>query len=93
MSLRRLWVLVSKLPQDSHTARVLHGEAADWTLDTALLARIGNFVLQTGSAKKVPESMLIHPPGSKGAPKAKTRANGHKTLGAAELDALFTGGG
>jgi len=95
MSARRLWVLVSRLPQDSHTARLLHGESADWSMEAALLARIGNLIIQTHSSKRVPESKLLLPPSARkrarqqdGKPKPKPEKAG----GWRELDALFGGG-
>jgi hypothetical protein len=88
MSLRRLWVLVSRLPPDSHTGRALHGDIADWSLDTFLLARISNLLQQANAqrgGKRVPESQFIQPPASK----AKAQANGQRQLTQAEFDALF----
>lgn len=35
MTLRRLWVLVSKLPQDARCNRILFGDAAQWTPEQA----------------------------------------------------------
>lgn len=65
MSLRRLNVLVSRLPRDSATTRAVNGAAADWGVAEHLLARIANLVHQTGSAKKVPASQLVKPPGQR----------------------------
>lgn len=90
MTLRRLWVLVSKIPRDSNTARLLHGEAAEWVTTDYLLAQIFNEQRRAHAGKRVPDSQLIHPPGSKKArppPKPKPE----RKLGFAELDALFTG--
>lgn len=92
MTLRRLWVLVSRVPQESNTARILHGEAADWHVGDYIAARIANILLQANASKRVPDSQLINPPGSTAA-QVKAKAGGNrKTGGAKELDALFTGG-
>lgn len=85
MSFRRLWVLVDGLPQDSNVARARHGEAAEWQIGDHLLARIANILIYANSSKRPKDSDLVQPPG--------TKARAEKTLGAAELDALFTGGG
>ncbi|MFI0481745.1 hypothetical protein [Actinomadura sp. 9N215] len=90
MTLRRLWVLVSRLPQESATSRAIHGELADWSQDTYLLARIANTLQYANgqrAGKRVPESALIHPPTSTAPRTAKT--NGGKRLTQAEFDALF----
>lgn len=94
MSLRRLWVLVSRLPQESHTARILHGEAAVWKVTDYLLARLTNITHLAHSSKKVPDSALIEPPGGwTQASKPKPKPQPKQRLGAADLDKLFTGGG
>lgn len=62
MSTRRLWVLTSRMPQDSHTARVLHGELAEWRMNELLLARLINTLIQVNSTKTVPQSSLVLPP-------------------------------
>jgi hypothetical protein len=85
MSFRRLWVLVSGLPQDSAVARALHGEAADWRMTDYLLAQLINDSRQAAAGKELPPRKLIQPPGVKQEPR--------KVGGAKELDALFTGGG
>lgn len=85
MSFRRLWVLVDALPQDSAVARAQHGEAAEWQIGDHLLARIANILVYANASKRPKDSDLIQPPGAK--------ARAEKTLGAKELDALFTGGG
>jgi hypothetical protein len=89
MSVRRLWVLVNNLPQDSAVARALHGEAAEWRVGDYLLAVAINDARQRAAGKQLHESKLIIPPGAK----AQHRRPAQKQLGAAELDALFTGGG
>lgn len=66
-------------------ARSESGEVADWRIAEYLLARIANLVLQTGSAKAVPDSDLVHPPNS---PRAEPEVVG----GAKELDELFLRG-
>lgn len=95
MSLRRLWVLVSKLPQDSCTSRVLHGEAADWTTDTYLARAAANAAIQANyqrAGKRPPDSALIAAPKDKAGkkPSRLIAAKAHQKVGgAAELDALF----
>lgn len=42
MSLRRLWVLVSRLPQDARSNQIMYGAAASWTPDTAQRAGIAH---------------------------------------------------
>lgn len=90
MTVRRLWVLVSRLPQDCATARAIHGEIADWSQDTYLLARIANTLERANgqrAGKRVPESAFIRPPAAR-AP-ATAGHNGEKRLTQAEFDALF----
>jgi hypothetical protein len=94
MSWRELRTFVNHAPPESAYARSRHGERVDWRIAEHILASIYNVLLQANSNKRVPDSNLIHPPGSSAADqaRAKAKANGHtKTLGAAELDALFTG--
>jgi hypothetical protein len=61
MSLRRLWVLVHGLPQESRTAAALHGEAAEWTLTPRLLAAVHNAIVRSNS-ENPPATALIEPP-------------------------------
>lgn len=92
MSLRRLWVLVSGLPQDSNTSQALDGEAALWSLETHLLARIANLLLVNNykdSKKKPPKGQFVKAPGVEG---PKTQKKQEKELSRSEFDALFTGG-
>lgn len=94
MSLRRLWVLVSKLPQDSNVSRAVHGEEADWTLEAHLLAQIANLTIAANGqrgGKRVPKSHFIKVPGAD-APKKPARDKPEKKLTQAEFDALFEGG-
>lgn len=62
MTIRRLWVLVSKLPQGSHTARVMFGEVADWRVGDYHLAKLYNLTLSVNSEKRPAKSDLIQPP-------------------------------
>lgn len=90
MSWRELRTFVNHAPPDSAYARSRHGERVDWRVAEHELAAIHNILLQANSNKRVPDSNLIHPPGP--ADQTRAKGNGHtKTLGAAELDALFTG--
>ena len=61
MTIRRLWVLIRGLPRSSNTVRAMQGEAADWTVDTTILARIHNVIYQA-NADKPQDSDLIKPP-------------------------------
>lgn len=88
MTWRELRTFVRHLPRDSAYSRSVHGEAADWSTTDHLLAHTYNLLLQVNSSKPVPESRKIHPPGA-----TAGRQRPEKTLGAAELDAMFTGGG
>jgi len=85
MSFRRLWVLVDGLPRDSAVARAQYGGAAEWSATSHLVAELINEVRQIAAGKKLPADQLVRPPGTKQEPR--------KVGGAAELDALFTGGG
>lgn len=85
--------LIVQLPPGCALDRAQRGEAAEWRVGDYIGARIANILLQANSSKRVPDSKLIWPPGTKPEPKPKVHANGEKKLGAAELDALFTGGG
>jgi hypothetical protein len=88
--------LIVCLPPGCALDRAIRGEAAGWTLTDHLLARLNNITHQANASKRVPESQLINPPAEKRqAPKAppRRRADSPKQLGAADLDALFTGGG
>lgn len=93
MSLRRLLVLVRGLPRDSHCATVLDGEAAQWTLENIILARIANTLAQANgqrAGKRVPDSQMIKPKiGQAEAPKRKPKS---KTLTPEEFDAVMFGG-
>lgn len=67
MSLRRLWVLVSKLPADSRTKQAMYGEEfAAWTPEgqqlTALihLGEVANW--QRGSGKRADRPKPPKPP-------------------------------
>jgi hypothetical protein len=65
MTLRRLWVLVHGLPARSHTARAIHGEAADWDVQAHLLRQIGNaLIIGNGqrAGKRVRDGELIPAP-------------------------------
>lgn len=62
MSLRRLWVLVSRLPLGSHTARVRLGERADWRIGDYHLAKLYNLTFSVNSEKEPSRSDLIQPP-------------------------------
>jgi hypothetical protein len=86
--------LIAHLPPGCALDRAMNGEAADWTVTDHLLARsINDTRLYRSGKRQLPPSQLINPPGSETTAKPKPKANGHKQLGAAELDALFTGGG
>lgn len=67
MTIRRLWVLVRGLPRTSNTVRAAQGEAADWTVDTTVLARIANTLVQANSTRWT-ESDLLKPPKPKPRP-------------------------
>lgn len=96
LSLRRLWVLVSGLPQRCHTARELYGEAVDWDVNAHLLAQIAN-LLKAGNAqrggKRVPPGEFIEPPRPREpvvtVPAIK-RQRAPETGTWQDLDALFT---
>lgn len=88
MTWRELRTFVRHLPRESALARALHGEAADWAVTDHLLAHTYNLLLQANASKRVPESHKIHPPGEPAG-----RKKPEKVLGAAELNALFDGGG
>jgi hypothetical protein len=67
MSLRRLWVLVSRLPEDSHSKRALYGEEiAAWTPEgqqrTVMIhqAEVANW--QRGNGKKANRPKAPRPP-------------------------------
>lgn len=93
MSLRRLWVLISGLPQDSNTSRAIDGEASMWTPDTYLLARIANLILVSNykdTKKKPPKAEFIKGPGQ--AVDQLREKKEDKQLTQAEFDGLFTGG-
>jgi hypothetical protein len=93
MTAQELINLIVHLPPGCPLDRAQRGEAADWKVAEHLLAHLFNLTLQANSSKQIPESKLIRPPGTEGRRRPKARAGGHKQLGAAELDALFTGGG
>lgn len=61
MSLRRLWVLVSRLPPGGALDHARRGEAAEWGVAEGLLARVGNLILQT-NVEKLTDSDLVKPP-------------------------------
>lgn len=95
MSVRRLWTLVSQLPQDCALARALYGEDAEWSLGDMLTARVGNLLMQANSEKRVPESDLVMPPAARKRPARKSArqpAAEEKPGTWQDLDALFTGG-
>jgi hypothetical protein len=89
--------LIMQLPPGCQLDREMNGESADWRTTDHLLAQYINDTRHYRSGKKqLPADKLINPPGSEAAkpkPKPEPKTNGHKQLGAAELDALFTGGG
>lgn len=44
MSIRRAVALTRNLPNDSATARAVHGDSVDWTVTDHLLAHIGDLL-------------------------------------------------
>lgn len=91
MSWRELRTFVNHAPPESAYCRSRHGERVDWRIAEQLLAQIRNILVQANSNRRVPDSDLIHPPGTSPADRARAKNGKEKVLGAAELDALFTG--
>jgi hypothetical protein len=77
--------LIVQLPRGCALDRTQRGEAAEWRIGDHLAALQINDARQIAAGKRLSADKLIQPPG--------TKARAEKTLGAAELDALFTGGG
>lgn len=99
MTLRRLWVLSRHLPRDSFTGRALHGEIADWTPETHLLARACNMLTSANAqraGRRPSQNDMIKPPRDKKAQevtktKAKARSR-ERDQGWRDLDKMFNVG-
>ena len=88
MTWRELRTFVRHLPQDSAFGRSVLGDAADWQVAEHLLAVLINKFTHANSSKRPPKDQLIHPPEPR---TQEPQTNGHKPLGAKDLDKLFGG--
>lgn len=96
---REMMNWIRHLPRESAYVRAVHGEIADWTTDTAFLARLVNLLIVANAqrAGKDPGSNeFIQPPPSKLKNKtdqpvlaSNSSSNGDRKLSREEFDALF----
>lgn len=95
---REMINLIKHLPRESALIRAMHGELAEWTNDTAMLARAVNLLIIANSqraGKRPSDSEFIQPPESKPAELVPARTpaspNGkpERKLTREEFDALF----